>query len=107
MSKIQMPYLYRLIRPILLLPIFIFLFSGARLEQGETKKVWSGKSFLKETRVAKTPEISAAAAPGFDSERAWSGFDDWEPASAADPSSDYVYQMTTRYNGPKACNGCP
>ena len=50
---------------------------------------------------------SSAAAAGFDSERVWSGYDDWEPALAADPNSSYVYQMTTRYSGPKACNGCP
>jgi hypothetical protein len=76
-------------------------------ESGEVKKVGSGKSYVAETKVVETPAPSAPA-PGFDSERAWSGFDDWEPAIAADPSSNYVYQMTTRYNGPPACaNGCP
>jgi hypothetical protein len=51
----------------------------------------------------------AVAAPtGFDSERLWSTGDDWEPAIAFDPSpgSSYVYQMTTRYGGPKACASC-
>lgn len=73
---------------------------------GEQKKTSSGKSYLSETTVLRAPSMSAAAT-GFDSERAWSGYDDWEPAIAADPSSTYVYQLTTRYNGPAACNGCP
>jgi hypothetical protein len=49
----------------------------------------------------------AAATPsGFDSERLWGTGDDWEPAIAADPSSSWVYQATTRYGGPKACTSC-
>ncbi len=74
-------------------------------EDGKDKKVWSGVSFVQSTRVEPSP--SPAAAPGFDAERVWSGFDDWEPALAVDPNSSWVYQMTTRYSGPKACNGCP
>ena len=91
----------------LLLLVFItgVAMSGPQPEIGETKKVWSGKTFRKQTVVSQT--VTAAAAPGFDSERVWSGEDDWEPAVAADPSSNFVYQMTTRYSGPKACNGCP
>ena len=75
-------------------------------EDGKTKKTWSGISYQKQTVIQSAPAVSLSA-PGWDSERAWSGFDDWEPAIAADPSSTYVYQLTTRYNGPKACNGCP
>jgi hypothetical protein len=71
---------------------------------GEQKKSSSGFSFMKETRVVSAPSPSAAA--GFDSERVWSGYDDWEPALAADRSSSYVYQLTTRYNGPSPCKGC-
>jgi hypothetical protein len=73
---------------------------------GKDKKVTSGISFKNQTRIeaAASPSLTA---PGWDAERVWSGYDDWEPAIAADPSSSYVYQMTTRYNGPKACNGCP
>jgi hypothetical protein len=78
---------------------------GSKFTTGKIKKVWAGKSFRTQTVVAATP--SPAAAAGFDSERVWSGEDDWEPAVAADPSSNYVYQMTTRYSGPKACKGCP
>lgn len=43
---------------------------------------------------------------GFDLERLWSGYDDWEPVTAADPGSSYVYQITTRLGGPKACPSC-
>ncbi|MGH9857235.1 MAG: sialidase family protein, partial [Acidobacteriota bacterium] len=78
---------------------------GSKFTTGKVKKVWAGKSFRAQTFVAATPSPSAAA--GFDSERVWSGEDDWEPAVAADPSSDFVYQMTTRYSGEKACKGCP
>lgn len=75
-------------------------------EKGKTKKIWSGVSYKNQTVIEQAP-ATALAAPGWDSERAWSGFDDWEPAVAADPSSTYVYQLTTRYNGPKACGACP
>jgi hypothetical protein len=73
--------------------------------EGERKKISSGKSFENQTRVEPLPRQSMAA-PGFASERVWSGEDDWEPAIAADPSSSYVYQLTTRYTGPKPCNNC-
>jgi hypothetical protein len=75
-------------------------------EDGRDKKAWSGVSYLKSTHVELQAQPSAAVA-GFDSERVWSGYDDWEPALATDPNSSWVYQMTTRYSGPKACNGCP
>jgi hypothetical protein len=51
--------------------------------------------------------IAQAAAPGWSSEARWSANDDWEPTIAADPSSNWVYQATTRYGGPKACSSCP
>lgn len=54
---------------------------------------------------AAVPSSSATAA-GFDSERVWGSFNDWEPALAVDPGSALVYQMTTRYNGPAPCKGC-
>ena len=56
--------------------------------------------------VAAKPSYISAPAPGFDSERLWSGYNDWEPANAADPGSAYVYQLTTRYDGPAPCNRC-
>ena len=69
------------------------------------KKVASGASYLMQTRVDLAP-IPAAAA-GWDSERVASGEDDWEPAVAADPGNPmFVYQLITRYTGPKACGNC-
>ncbi len=48
-----------------------------------------------------------AAAPGWDPEKVWSATsDDWEPAIAAAPNSSRVFQLTTRYDGPKACSRC-
>jgi hypothetical protein len=55
--------------------------------------------------IEKQPKHAAAA--GFDAERLWSAYDDWEPAIAVDPNSSDVYQLTTRYNGPAACRNCP
>ena len=50
--------------------------------------------------------VAQAAAPGWTSEARWSAGDDWEPAIAAAPNSNFVYQATTRYGGPKACQQC-
>jgi hypothetical protein len=51
--------------------------------------------------------VAHAASPGWASETRWSANDDWEPTIAADPSSNWVYQATTRFGGPKACSSCP
>jgi hypothetical protein len=56
--------------------------------------------------VKRVTTQAAPTATGFDSERLWSTGDDWEPAVAVDPSSSSVYQLTTRYGGPKACSSC-
>jgi hypothetical protein len=60
---------------------------------------------VSEATVAEGPPPSSNKT-GFDSERVWSAFDDWEPAIAVDPSSPYVYQLTTRYDGPAPCKRC-
>ena len=74
---------------------------------GEQKKVSSGLSFAAQTVVQATPVPAAPPGGGWDSERVMSGQDDWEPAVGADPvNSNYVYQLTTRYTGPKACGNC-
>ena len=79
--------------------------AGREREEGKGRKQPSTLSYFDQTKVDAAP--TPGAAPGFDAERVWSGFDDWEPAVAADPSTSDIYQMTTRYNGPKPCNGCP
>ena len=49
---------------------------------------------------------SSLQARAWDVQRLWSPHVDWEPAVAADRSSSFVYQMTTRYYAPD-CAGCP
>ena len=50
-----------------------------------------------------------AAHPGWTGEQLFGTKkdDDWEPAVAADPAAPYVYVLTTRYGGKKACSDCP
>jgi hypothetical protein len=61
-----------------------------------------------ELRDATAAPIKRAPAPGWQSETLWSATNnDWEPSVAADPSSNWVYQATTRYGGTKACSNCP
>ena len=63
---------------------------------------------------APTAGRAAAAAPAT-GHPGWTGEqllgsnanDDWEPAVAADPAQPYVYILTTRYGGTKACATCP
>lgn len=81
-----------------------------RAEPGTTtgeaeKTTGSGRSFVGQVEIARRPNASPLN-PLFAASRAWSGEDDWEPAVAADPSSSYIYQMTTRYSGPAACRNC-
>jgi len=55
--------------------------------------------------VVTQPTPSALNA-GFDAERVWGDRNDWEPAIAVDRNLSYVYQLTTRYDGPEPCNRC-
>jgi hypothetical protein len=72
---------------------------------GNDHKVGSGASYITQTRVDTTP--LPAAAPGWFSEAAASGEDDWEPAVAVDPgNANFVYELVTRYTGPKPCGNC-
>lgn len=74
-------------------------------EPNGDKKVGTGQSFKGQTRVDTTP--IPAAAPGWFSESVASGEDDWEPAIAVDPgNANFVYQLVTRYTGPKPCGNC-
>ena len=76
-----------------------------------------GPAFLGKAPGAKPPKPSPTPTPsptgtpppppptGFANETLFkSGADDWEPAMAVDPGSNWVYQMTTRYGGAKACS---
>ena len=85
---------------ILVLAICVLAWAATRESDsphGERKDRWSGQNFAAQTDVQAAPSTSGAA-PGWDRERVWSGQDDWEPFVAADRSSGYVYQMTTRFN---------
>ncbi len=77
---------------------------GANIGEAE-KTTGSGRSLVGQVEIVRRARPSPIN-PMFASSRAWSGEDDWEPAVAADPSSDYIYQMTTRYSGPAACRKC-
>ncbi len=58
--------------------------------------------------VRPTKVVRTAAAAGWTSEQVWSTTNnDWEPSVAAAPGSSWIYEATTRYGGPKACNSCP
>lgn len=46
------------------------------------------------------------ASSGWEGERPWSGYVDWEPVVAAEPEGDRVYQMAIRFYA-DACEGCP
>lgn len=71
--------------------------------EGESRKSNSGRSFANQLTLSTTPQLGPS---GFDDERVWSIYDDWEPAVADDPTSPYVYQLTTRYDGPPPCLTC-
>ena len=80
--------------------------SPAALAKAETRV-----GYLREhvsPHPARIRPVTFAPAAGWQSEQVWnSARNDWEPAIATDPSSDWVYQATTRYGGPKACSSCP
>jgi hypothetical protein len=107
MKIARLPRWLLLVVPMLALAFFAVQGRDDAAERsGEARKISSGKSYKQETVVASTPVLSAGA-PGWDSERVWGGEDDWEPAVAADPgNANYIYQMTTRYSGPTACQTC-
>ncbi len=86
---------------LLALTIFLVAWAASRdtgsRPHGERKERWTGRNFAAETDVQWQAQPSATAS-GWDAERVWSGQDDWEPFVAADRSSSFVYQMTTRFN---------
>jgi hypothetical protein len=75
-------------------------------ESGRARRARSAAPQALGSQAMSALPLPSAAGTGFDSERVWGVFDDWEPAVAADPSSTWVYQMTTRYSGAPPCNGC-
>ena len=53
--------------------------------------------------VAPPAAAATAGRPSFSTERLWGPHNDWEPNIAADPSSPWLYQMTTQYGGHRVC----
>jgi hypothetical protein len=54
-------------------------------------------------RVGVAPRVGPIhrdTAEGWAGERLFGNGNDWEPATAADPTAPYVYMVTTRYSGP-------
>jgi hypothetical protein len=45
-------------------------------------------------------------AAGWSGEKLFGQGNDWEPAAAADPTAPFVYMLTTRYSGHRACDTC-
>jgi hypothetical protein len=86
--------------------------NGAEEVQEESEVTAERLAAFQEARAART--FGGAAAPS-DPAQGWAGstvvnpnVDDWEPAVAADPTSPYVYVLTTRYGQPKTCpSHCP
>jgi len=78
---------------------------AANQREGKQKPSGGGSSFG--PTIVEVMPTPSSLAPGFDKERVWSGYDDWEPAVAVDPGGAYVYQLTTRYSGPSVCEDCP
>lgn len=71
--------------------------------EGEARKTPSGRT---PTGPLMAGGLPIAGLYGFEQERLWSVYDDWEPALAVDPVSADVYQVATRYDGPKPCSAC-
>jgi hypothetical protein len=81
--------------------------SAATGEREEAEKRAAGSPLPAALLTIEKSPMRSALTTGFDAERLWSAYNDWEPAIAVDPSSSYVYQLTTRYDGPAACRNCP
>jgi hypothetical protein len=64
---------------------------------------------LKAGTAGRAQPVTGTAATGWFGEQVVDAtVDDWEPAIAADPKSNHVYALTTRYGVPEPCKGdCP
>ncbi len=83
----------------------VALASRTTVPAGKARALADAETTDQQVAHIEAPSASREAT-GFDSERLWSVYNDWEPALAADPTSLYVYQLTTRYDGPPPCNRC-
>jgi hypothetical protein len=61
---------------------------------------------IEEPVTIQTTPTDSQSNNGFEAERLWGPYNDWEPAIAIDRATGYVYQLTTRYDGPEPCKRC-
>jgi len=61
---------------------------------------------IEEAVTIQTTPTDSQSNNGFEAERLWGPYNDWEPAIAIDRATGYVYQLTTRYDGPEPCKRC-
>ena len=73
--------------------------SGKRRLVSETVRI-------EEPVTIQTTPTDSQSNNGFEAERLWGPYNDWEPAIAIDRATGYVYQLTTRYDGPEPCKRC-
>lgn len=96
---------------VLLSVIGTVMFGGCSAYREES--IVSGKQKLIPEAARSEDQVTIQSRPensrssnGFDSERLWGPYNDWEPAIAIDRSTGYVYQLATRYDGPEPCKRC-
>lgn len=65
---------------------------------GSTGKAKEGAATHHVPNAKPTSPTPTPPPGGFSNEALWSSANDWEPNVATDPSSSYVYEMTTRYS---------
>jgi hypothetical protein len=104
----------RSIRPVILVLLTVIgavVFFGCSFLWGES--IISGKRRPVPEAALIEGQVTIQARPtdsqsnnGFEAERLWGPYNDWEPAIAIDRATGYVYQLTTRYDGPEPCKRC-
>ena len=104
----------RSIRPVILVLLTVIgavVFFGCSFLRGES--IVSGKRRPVPEAALIEGQVTIQARPtdsqsnnGFEAERLWGPYNDWEPAIAIDRATGYVYQLTTRYDGPEPCKRC-
>jgi len=103
--------LIRIVSLVLLTALGAVVFFGCSLLREES--IVSGKRRLVPETAPIDGQLTIRARPtdsqsnnGFEAERLWGPYNDWEPAIAIDRATGYVYQLTTRYDGPEPCKRC-
>lgn len=103
-----------LLAKILIAVLVVFggeLLNGCSIRQGESIASGEGRPPPEAAPTAEQVTVQATPADsqpenGFEPERLWGPYNDWEPAIAIDRTMGYVYQLTTRYDGPEPCKRC-